>query len=85
MKLRILFKSGLILFMIYIIYQLIMKLLGHSWSVEQVILAFVMANFGWTMSIQKQLFKLDSKFSEHTGEHKLIEYRISKLESNNSQ
>jgi len=73
MKLRILFKIGLIVFMIYIICQLMMKLLGHSWTIEEVILSIVILHLSWSVYMQRQ-------FSEHIGEHKLIEYKLSMLE-----
>ncbi len=67
--------------MIYITYQLVMKILGHSWTIEEVTLSLIILHLGWTMAIQKQIYKLDSRFSEHIGEHEAIEYRLSKLEN----
>lgn len=74
MKLRMVLKLGLVLFMIYIIYQIMMMLLGHSWNIEEVILGLVIFHIGWSVHMQRQ-------FSEHIGEHKSIDYRLSKLET----
>lgn len=63
------FKILLILFAVYIIYEIIKKLLGGSWSIEQLIVALMILNIGWTALIQRQIYS-------HLGEHK--GYRIGK-------
>jgi len=74
MKIRLenIIKMALFLFAIYIIYQILRKIFGGSWSIEQIILSLLILNIGWTALLQRQL-------SSHMGEHK--GYRLGKLDS----
>jgi len=71
-KLEDLIKISLLLFAVYIIYQIIRKILGGSWSIEQIILSLLVLNIGWTALLQRQL-------SAHIGKHK--GYRLGKLDA----
>ena len=66
-------KVVMIVFGLFLLYQIVHKLLGGSWSIEQLILATAVLNLGWTMSLQKD-------FSHHLGEHKMIDYRLSGMD-----
>lgn len=69
MSIDTILKVLLALFAVYIIYELIKKLYGGSLSIEQLILALLILNLGWTALIQRQIYS-------HLGKHK--GYRIGK-------
>lgn len=60
----------LVIFGIYIIYELTRKLLGGSLTYESLIIAGVVANIGFSVQLTKSIGKLDAKLSEHIGWHK---------------
>lgn len=49
-------------FLLFIVYQLIRKLLGGSWGFEEIIIALLLANIGYS-------FVISSKLSKHLGMH----------------
>jgi hypothetical protein len=51
------------LFVIYLIIELIRKLLGGSLGFEEIVIGLLIANLGYTM-------RLNTKFSEHIGWHR---------------
>jgi len=51
----------LIVFSLFILYQIILKLFGDSWSIEQVILALLVANIGITFSLAVKQAKLSTQ------------------------
>jgi len=53
----------LILFGLFIAYQLILKIFGGSWQTEALVIAFLIFNIGLT-------WKLNMKFERHIGWHK---------------
>jgi len=53
----------LILFMTYLIIELIRKILGGSLSIEELIIGLMIANLGYS-------FYINTKLSEHIGWHK---------------
>ncbi|MDP2908635.1 MAG: hypothetical protein Q8N77_02400 [Nanoarchaeota archaeon] len=71
-KLEDIIKTALVLFAVYIIYQVLRKILGGGWSIEQIILSLLILNIGWTALLQRQL-------SSHIGEHK--GYRLGRLDA----
>ena len=73
MKTKTITVSALILFSTYVLYQILRKLLGGSWSIEEIILALVVVNLGWTGYFQKE-------FSQHVGEQKLSDHRLKSIE-----
>ncbi|MEK6858262.1 MAG: hypothetical protein AABX39_06770 [Nanoarchaeota archaeon] len=73
MKTKTITVSALILFSTYVLYQILRKLLGGSWSIEEIILALVVVNLGWTGYLQKE-------FSQHVGEQKLSDHRLKSIE-----
>ena len=53
----------LILFMVYLIIELLRKILGGSLSIEELIIGLMIANLGYS-------FYINTKLSEHIGWHK---------------
>ncbi|MAF50714.1 MAG: hypothetical protein CMH64_01355 [Nanoarchaeota archaeon] len=60
----------LILFGLFIAYQLLRIILGGSWQTESVILAFLIFNLGLTWKINSGFGKLNAKLEGHLGWHK---------------
>ncbi len=58
------------LFVVYIIYELIRKILGGSLIFESLVIALLVANLGYTFHSVKAMNKIDSKISGHLGWHK---------------
>lgn len=52
-----------VLFLVYLIYELVRKLLGGSLGFEEVIIGLLIANLGYS-------FQLNAKLSGHIGWHK---------------
>ncbi len=62
---------------IIVIYQIMRILLGGSWSIEEVILSFIIANFtttlviiGWIINIHGKIANVDKKLHGHLEWHK---------------
>ena len=53
----------LVLFMVYLIFELIRKLFGGSLGFEELVIGLLIANLGYS-------FYINSKISEHLGWHK---------------
>jgi hypothetical protein len=51
----------LILFGLFIVYQLTRKILGGSWNTEDIIIALVVFNIGLTFTIATRLERLNSR------------------------
>ena len=60
----------LILFGLFIAYQLIRAILGGSWETEGLIIALLLFNLGLTWKITFNILKLDMKFERHISWHK---------------
>lgn len=70
----------LVVFGLFLAYQIILKILGGSWSTENIIIAFLVFNIGLTFTIafnlaqlrsdhnhlSKQFYFLAKDFKEHT-------------------
>lgn len=52
-----------VIFVVYLIIEIIRKILGGSWEIEELIITMLAANLGYS-------FYLGSKLSEHIGWHK---------------
>jgi hypothetical protein len=70
-----------ICFLIYLIYEIIRKLLGGSLGFEELIIAFLVANLGYSFHLNNEMHRLsgnlkndiskvDAKIGEHIGWHK---------------
>jgi len=77
MKIKTVIKLSLSVFSLYLLYQVLRKLLGGSWGEEELILALVGINLGWTMMLQKDL---SQHLGQSTGNHKLIDHRLTNME-----
>ena len=64
------FDIILIIFGLFIAYQLLRVILGGSWQFESLIIAFLVFNFGILWKINNNLWRLDSKFVRHIDWHK---------------
>lgn len=58
----------LIVFGLYVAYQLILKLLGGSWMTENLIIAFLVMNIGLTLGNTFRLVKLSSDYGYLRGQ-----------------
>jgi hypothetical protein len=68
MKLKF-FDVVLILFGLFVIYQILLKLFGGSWSVEAIIMALLIFNLGLT-------WRLNLNFEKHMLWHKFKDGKI---------
>ena len=57
-------------FLIYIAYELIRKVLGHSLGFEELVIALLVANIGYSFYLKGSINKIDNKLSGHIGWHK---------------
>jgi len=62
----------LIIFSLFILYQIIKKIIGGSWSIEQVILALVIANIGVTFSLAIRQTKSSMQLSNLMSQFKCL-------------
>ncbi len=53
----------LIIFSVYIIYQLILKIFGGSWQTEDIVIALLILIIGSVLNITIKLAKLETNFS----------------------
>lgn len=70
-----------ILFIFYVIFELLRKVLGGSWGFEELVIALLVANIGYSfylkeslgrhaLGLQSAITKIDSKVESHLGWHK---------------
>ena len=64
------FDILLILFGLFIAYQLLKKIIGGSWQTESLIIALLVFNLGIVWKMNNSLWKLNSKFDRHIIRHK---------------
>ncbi|MFH0977786.1 MAG: hypothetical protein V1837_00645 [Candidatus Woesearchaeota archaeon] len=57
------------LFLAYLIFELIRKLLGGSLGFEELVIGLLIANLGYSFYLRGYLSKIDSKISGHIGWH----------------
>ncbi|MAH45708.1 hypothetical protein CMI37_07750 [Candidatus Pacearchaeota archaeon] len=62
--------SILILFGLFIAYQLLRAILGGSWQTEGLIIALLVFNLGLTWKLSLNVMKSNMKFERHIGWHK---------------
>jgi len=53
-----------------LIFQIIKVILGGSWTIENVILALVIANLTLTVTLMGMVYQVNNKVSGHIGWHK---------------
>ena len=64
------FDILLILFGLFIAYQLLRKILGGSWQFESLIITLLVFNLGIMWKLNNSFWRLDSKFQRHMVWHK---------------
>ena len=64
------FDILLILFGLFIAYQLLRKILGGSWQTESLIIALLVFNLGIIWKMNTNFWKLNLKFDRHITWHK---------------
>jgi len=77
MNLQKIFNWLLLLFALFIIFQILRKIFGGSWGLEELVTALLVMNLGATLALHSRLIavhlkihKIDVKLSEHLGWHK---------------
>ena len=70
MNLNKLFYWLLGLFVLYLIIELIRKILGGNLSYETLIIGLLIANIGYTITLYTKLADVNAKLSGHLGWHK---------------
>ncbi len=58
------------LFMVYLIIEMARKLLGGSLTIEELILALVVANIGFSFYLKDSVTRVESKLEGHMGGHR---------------
>ena len=58
------------IFLIYLIIELIRKILGGSLGFEELVIALLVGNLGFSFQLWFKLSNIDSKLSEHLGWHR---------------
>ncbi|MDD5086825.1 MAG: hypothetical protein PHV16_03665 [Candidatus Nanoarchaeia archaeon] len=59
-----------LLFLTYLIYELLKKLFGGSLGFEELVIGLLIANLGYSFYLRDSINKLDSKVCGHIGWHK---------------
>ena len=59
-----------VLFLAYLVFELIRKLTSGSLGFEELVIALLIANLGYSFYLKESLNKIDSKISGHLGWHK---------------
>jgi len=59
-----------VLFLIYLIFELLRKLLGGSLGFEELVIGLLIANLGYSFYLRESITKIDSKISGHIGWHR---------------
>ena len=59
-----------LIFLAYLIYELVRKLFGGSLGFEEVVIGLLIANLGYSFYLRESINNIDSKISGHIGWHK---------------
>ena len=70
MDLRKILYWLLLIFVVYIIIELIRKIFGGSLGFEDLVIGLLIANLGYSFYLKGSINKVNSKISEHVGWHK---------------
>jgi len=60
----------LFIFLAYLIFELILKLLGGSLTFESLVIGLLIANLGYSFYMKDSISKVDLKISNHISWHK---------------
>lgn len=58
------------IFLIYVVIEIVKKIIGGSLSFEALIIALLIDNIGYSFLLKDAIGKIDSKFNGHIGWHK---------------
>ena len=72
---------ALVIFITYLIIEILRKIFGGSWGFEEILSSLVLANLGYTFymnseihhrfsEVNSRISEVNAKFSEHIGWHK---------------
>ncbi len=67
-----LFYWMFLIFLVYLIFELLRKLIGGSLAFETLVIGLLIANLGYSFYIKDSLNRIESKISGHIGWHKGI-------------
>ena len=70
MKWQKLFYWLLTLFVVYLIIEVLRKILGGSLGYEEMVIALLVANLGYTFALHTKISSIDAKISGHLGWHR---------------
>ena len=59
-----------LLFLAYLIYEILRTLLGGSLGFEELVIGLLIANLGYSLYLRGQIGKIDSRIYGHIGWHK---------------
>lgn len=59
-----------LLFLVYLMYELLRKILGGSLGFEELVIGLLIANLGYSFYLRETINKIDSKISGHIGWHR---------------
>ena len=59
-----------IAFLLYLLFELVRKLLGGSLAYEELMIALTIAHIGYSMKLGEKINRIDKKLSAHIGWHK---------------
>lgn len=71
-----LLRALFLLFVIYVIFEVIRKILGGSLGFQDLVIVLLVANLGYSFKLHSMISKVDSKLSGHIGWHKGRESHI---------
>ena len=64
------FRILLAIFVIYLVIEIIRKILGGSWGIQELMAALLVANLGYSFQMNHGISDINSKLSGHLGWHK---------------
>lgn len=70
MKWMKLFAILLGIFVVYLIFEIIRKILGGSLGFEELVIGLLVTNLGYSFALHSKFSSLNAKLSEHLGWHK---------------
>ena len=59
-----------VLFLLYLVYELVRKITGGSLGFEELVIALLIANLGYSFYLKESINKIDKKVESHFGWHR---------------
>mgnify|MGYP001568266854 CR=1 FL=1 len=60
----------LMIFIIYLIFEILRKIFGGSPGFEEIVIGLLIANLGYVIALHSKVSDIDSKLSGHIGWHR---------------